>query len=110
MEKILFICTVNKLRSRTAETLLRENMSYEVKSAGTDPKATILLTKELLDWADRIFVMEKYHRNRIRRKFPEIYKTKQIECFYIPDDYEYMEPGLIEIFRNKFNRYFVEQK
>ena len=77
--KILFVCTINKMRSRTAEDILKIDLNYEVKSAGISPKATTLLSKEIVEWADIIFVMEKSHRNFIHKKFPEAYKQKKIE-------------------------------
>jgi|SRR3989338_169666 len=104
--KILFICTVNRLRSKTAEALLKDNDNYEVKSAGTSPNADNPVTRELLEWADDIFVMEKNHRDAIHKKFPNIYNDKKIECLYIPDEYEYMDPELVDILKNKLLKYF----
>jgi predicted protein tyrosine phosphatase len=41
------------------------------------------------------------HRNKIRQQFPQLYKTKRIICLYIPDNYDYMEPELIDLLRQK---------
>ncbi len=74
-ERILFVCTANVDRSRTAEDLYREDERYEVRSAGVAPFATVLLTRELLLWADRVFVMnerEDQHRTILRIRFPEV--------------------------------------
>ena len=57
-ERILFVCTANVDRSRTAEDLYRDDPRYEVRSAGTAPFATTPLTRDLLQWAERVFVME----------------------------------------------------
>ena len=101
-KKILFVCTINRMRSATAHEIFKNDQRFEVNSAGTDPEAANVLTQELLDWADSIVVMEKYHRNIIRKKFPEVYKLKKIVCFYIPDEYDYMQPELVNILKNKF--------
>jgi predicted protein tyrosine phosphatase len=72
-ERILFVCTANIDRSRTAEDLYRHDPRYEVLSAGTAPYATTPLTRDLLLWADRVFVMcerEDRHRTLIRMRFP----------------------------------------
>ena len=68
-ERILFVCTANIDRSRTAEDMYREDARYEVRSAGVAPFATVVLTRDLLLWADRVFVMserEDQHRTLIR--------------------------------------------
>jgi predicted protein tyrosine phosphatase len=74
-ERILFVCTANVDRSRTAEDLYRTDDRYEVRSAGVAPFATVPLTRDLLLWADRVFVMneeEDQHRTIIRIRFPDV--------------------------------------
>ncbi len=100
--KILFVCTVNRMRSATAHKIYNDDERFEVKSAGTDKTAETVITLDLLLWADVIVVMEKTHRNYIRQKFAAIYATKKIVCLYIPDDYEFMQPELIRILKEKF--------
>lgn len=99
--KLLFVCTVNRMRSATAHKIYEDDKRFEVKSAGTDKSANTVISDEILSWADSIIVMEKHHRNFIRQKFPEIYKNKKIVCLYIPDDYDYMQIELIDILKNK---------
>jgi predicted protein tyrosine phosphatase len=46
-----------------------------VRSAGVAPFATVVLTRDLLLWADRVFVMnerEDQHRTMIRIRFPDV--------------------------------------
>jgi predicted protein tyrosine phosphatase len=74
-ERILFVCTGNIDRSRTAEDLYGEDPRYEVRSAGTAPFATTPVSRDLLLWADRIFVMcekEDRHQTLLKLRFPEI--------------------------------------
>ncbi len=74
-ERILFVCTANVDRSRTAEDLYKDDDRYEVRSAGVAPFATVPLTRDLLLWADRVFVMneqEDQHRTIIRIRFPDV--------------------------------------
>jgi predicted protein tyrosine phosphatase len=100
--KILFVCTVNRLRSATANKIYENDPRFEVRSAGTDKRANTVISSDLLNWADSIVVMEKHHRNFIRQKFPDIYKNKKIVCLYIPDEYDYMQKELIFILKDKF--------
>jgi predicted protein tyrosine phosphatase len=74
-ERILFICTANLDRSPTAQDLYADDPRYEVRSAGVAPFAAVPLTRDLLLWADRVFVMnerEDRHRTLIRVRFPEV--------------------------------------
>jgi len=93
--KLLFVCDGNRMRSPTAQRVFSENPEFEVQSAGLFRDATISLTKEHLEWADIIFVMEKRQRNIIHKKFKDLYQTKKIICLYIPDEYEFMQAELI---------------
>lgn len=88
--------------SATAQVLYKNDDRFDVKSAGTDKQARIVVDRELLEWADAILVMEKHHRNKIRSKFPDIYASKKIVCLYIPDEYDFMEPALMDILKSKF--------
>jgi predicted protein tyrosine phosphatase len=74
-ERILFVCTANVDRSKTAEDLYAEDPRYEVRSAGVAPFARRRLDRDLLAWADRVFVMSERddsHLTLIRARFPGI--------------------------------------
>lgn len=101
--RILFVCTINRMRSATAQKIFENDNRFEVKSAGTDKSAATVLTTELMDWADAIVVMEKHHRSFIRSKHQVYYNTKKIVCLYIPDEFDYMQPELIAILKDKVN-------
>ncbi|WP_333457290.1 methyltransferase domain-containing protein [Microcoleus sp. Pol10D4] len=103
--KILFVCSQNKWRSLTAEKICQKVSGYSVRSAGTEKGARIRVTEGLLGWADLIFVMEKRHGDRLRSKFPESLEGKKVICLQIPDNYEYMEPELVELLQAKLNPY-----
>jgi len=101
IQKLLFVCSQNKLRSLTAEKLFEGFPDYQVRSVGTQPDARIVITEGHIGWADVIFVMEKSHLNRIRRKFPEALEGKRVITLHIPDDYEFMQPELLDELRGK---------
>ncbi|AFZ09970.1 Methyltransferase type 11 [Oscillatoria nigro-viridis PCC 7112] len=103
--KILFVCSQNKWRSLTAEKICQKVSGYSVRSAGTEKGARIRVTEGLVGWADLIFVMEKKHGDRLRSKFPESLEGKKVICLQIPDNYEYMEPELVELLQAKLNPY-----
>ncbi|MEG4446958.1 methyltransferase domain-containing protein [Microcoleus sp. AT9_B5] len=103
--KILFVCSQNKWRSLTAEKICQKLSGYSVRSAGTEKGARIRVTEGLVGWADLIFVMEKKHGDRLRSKFPESLEGKKVICLQIPDNYQYMEPELVELLQAKLNPY-----
>lgn len=100
MKKVLFICSKNRLRSRTAETLFSNSWNIEVDSAGTDSDAIHQVTAQQILWADVIFVMEEYHRARLISEFNDYINNQEIICLNIPDIFQYMDPQLVEILKN----------
>ena len=95
--RILFVCAMNRLRSRTAEQVFSGRDDLAVRSAGLNPKATVVLSADLISWADTIFVMETSHRQKIRHRFRGVLSDDQIVCLSIPDEYTYMQPELVNL-------------
>lgn len=97
--RVLFICSQNRLRSPTAEQVFSSVPGLEVDSAGLNHDAETPLGREQVSWADVIFVMEKMHRNKLARRFQAELKGKKVVCLNIPDDYDYMDPGLVRLLK-----------
>lgn len=103
---ILFVCSANKVRSLTAELQFSELYpSHNFASAGTNPKlvqqaGTTMLTEDMLEWADKVYVMEKKHKDQInahsKKKF-----TKKIKVLGIKDVYKFNEKSLRQILEKK---------
>lgn len=104
--KILFVCSRNRRRSLTAETIFKNEPAWDVRSAGTEESARIKVTAGQLGWADLIVVMEKRHKERLQQKYPEELAAKRCVCLFISDDYEFMDANLIEILRGKMREHF----
>ena len=105
MKKALFICSQNRLRSPTAEAVFATWPNVEADSAGLAADATVRLSPEQIAWADIIFVMEKAHRNKMSKQFGRHLKGKRIICLGIPDEYDFMEPGLVRLLEAKAGAY-----
>jgi len=101
MKKLLFVCSQNRLRSPTAEAVFSEYEGLTVDSAGLNQEAEIPLSSEAIQQADIIFIMEKTHRSKLSKKFQPWLKGKRVICLNIPDEYEYMEPALVELLKKK---------
>ncbi|RYD79648.1 MAG: protein tyrosine phosphatase [Sphingobacteriales bacterium] len=102
---ILFVCSRNKWRSATAETIYKNHHAHNVRSAGTERSARIKINSKLITWADLILVMEKKHRQRISERFPEEIRWKDVIILDIPDDYKYMDEELIAELNAKVSDY-----
>lgn len=100
-KNLLFICSRNQWRSPTAEEVWRKKPGFQVKSAGTSPKAKRTVSQADICWADIIFVMEKKHKNRLITQFTRMLDHKPIHILDIPDEYQYMDQGLIEEIEEK---------
>lgn len=99
MQKILFICSQNKLRSPTGETVFTDYSGVETRSAGLNHNAHVPLGAEDVEWADIIFVMEQTHKKKLRKRYKEHINKQRIICLGIPDIYEYMDVELIAILK-----------
>jgi protein-tyrosine phosphatase len=101
-QRILFICTANIDRSRTAEDLYADDPRYEVRSAGVAPFATVPATRDLLLWADRIFVMnesEDQHRTILQIRFPGL--DRPIVDLDVEDRWRRGHPELVSLLRRR---------
>ncbi|WP_410220090.1 low molecular weight protein tyrosine phosphatase family protein [Pedobacter sp.] len=102
---ILFICSRNKWRSPTAETIYKNKQNHQVKSAGTEPSSKNKVSAKLIIWADIIFVMEKKHRQRLQDRFPNEMTDKEVVILEIEDEYQYMDEELVEMIKLSVDPY-----
>jgi predicted protein tyrosine phosphatase len=101
------VCSRNRLRSPTAEQVFTSWPGIETASAGINRDADNPVTPELLQWADLILVMERTHRSKLSAKFSAQLAGKRAVCLEIPDDFDYMEPALVELLKARVPRYLT---
>ena len=105
-QRILFVCTANIDRSKTAEDLYASDPRFDVKSCGVAPFAQVVITRDLLEWADRIFVMnetEDHHVTAIRRRFPGF--AKPVIDLDIEDRWKRGHPELKAIIESRLDKH-----
>lgn len=102
-KKILFVCTANTHRSPTAEELFNKDERFDVKSCGIHPLSPTKISRELLEWADKIFVMEQSQRDYIEDNFPDL--KKLVIVLNIHDNYWRGDEELIKILKEKLKYY-----
>jgi predicted protein tyrosine phosphatase len=106
MKNILFVCSANIQRSKTAEDYFAEQYpSLEFASAGTNLKlcqkeGTNPLTEAMMLWADCVLVMEERHRKAIKTNGGARFGNK-IRVLRIPDRYKYYQRELIDLLEEK---------
>jgi predicted protein tyrosine phosphatase len=99
--RVLFVCSRNRMRSPTAEAVFAAHEGLETLSAGTEPDAPTPVDADLIEWADIIFAMENRHRDKLRQRFGKQLDQKRLIVLGIRDDYDYMQPELVEILKRK---------
>ena len=98
---ILFVCSRNQWRSPTGEKVFAKDPAVSARSAGTSRNARRRITVADIRWADVILVMEDKHKSRIRADFRTETQFKPLHVLDIPDDYQFMDPELVEIIRQR---------
>lgn len=96
MKKLLFVCERNEQRSPSFQTWFEEHRpKYEVRSTGITNGYPERINRELLDWADKVFLMDLEQERFVAREFPEyLHKTEIIGC---SDQYSGNSPQLIRV-------------
>jgi len=104
--KVLFVCSGNIDRSPTAEGMFKTRPDLEVMSAGTSLLARRRVTRQLVEWADKIFVMEQKHADRLEHLEPGA--RAKIVVLNIPDEYHRNDPELIRLLNERVTPYLQQ--
>ena len=106
MKTVLFICSANKDRSKTAEDYFSNHYpDLQFDSAGTNKSicnqlGTNYINETQLNDADVIFVMEQKHLDSIKKTFGNQYYNKT-KVLHIKDIYKYGSKALIEVLESR---------
>lgn len=99
---ILVVCGRNKRRSRTAESIFSDDMRFNVRSVGFSSKSKRQIIIKDVEWSDLIFIMEDWHWSRLI-SLDRTLDFPPIEVLHIEDQYEYLDPELIEMLTDRIN-------
>ena len=93
-------------RSRKAMEIINEDFSdkFEAKCAGVLEIADIILTKQSVEWADKIICMERRHRDTLFQQFSSA-RDKEVEVWNISSDFSFNDPELEKELREKMERF-----
>lgn len=99
---LLVVCGRNKRRSKTAEAIYRKENEFKIQSAGLSPKSPSQISEKKIGWANAILVMEDAHKARILGQYRYL-ELPPIYVLHIEDEYEYMQPELIDILHERIS-------
>lgn len=102
---VLFVCSLNRLRSPTAEEVFSTHPGVETMSAGTNPDAENAISDEILEWADLVLCMEDRHRRLLNERHGAALRGRKIAVLDIPDRYGFMDPKLVNMLKRKVPRH-----
>lgn len=102
---LLFVCSENRLRSPTGEEVFSRYEGINALGAGTNEDAETVVSGDLIEWADVVFVMEQSHKNKVAKKFKDLLKGKRLVCLDIPDNYERMDPALVQLLQHRVGKH-----
>ena len=119
-KKVLTVCSAGCLRSPTASHILSsEPWNFNTRCAGTSSEYAIIpVTEALIVWADVILVMEQSQWNHIMAMQNKLaqevdvmfdYEYKPMYNLEIEDEFDYRNPKLVEIMKEKFMELFPIQ-
>jgi predicted protein tyrosine phosphatase len=105
MNRILFICAQNRVRSLTAERLFQGRNGCQTASAGISAAARVVLTDDLIRWADIVAFMEQNHQDYVAQAYPEALLGKKLVCLDVRNLYYYGEQELKAVLENKMKHH-----
>lgn len=99
-KKVLFVCSAGILRSATGARIYAAK--YNTRAVGSESYALILISSDLLLWADEVVFVNPENHQHVASKYDlDTFKAKVI-ILNIPDHYEHMNPELVKHFEEQY--------
>ena len=109
-KRVLTVCSAGILRSATAAHILcQKPFNFNTRNVGTAPYALIPLTDDLIMWADEVVCMENEHKVRVLNQMMEMDLYKPIVVLDIEDNYEYRNPTLVKLIKERYKARTADQ-
>lgn len=99
-KRVLFVCSAGLLRSATAARIYARK--YNTRAAGSEKYALVPVSDELLLWADEVVFVNAANHMSTSYKFDLDTFDCKVKVLDIPDDYEHMDPQLIDHFYQQY--------
>ena len=70
----------------------------------------MVVSADLIEWAEIIFVMERVHERKLLERFGSLLRAKRVVVLGILDEYKYMDPELVAVLRRKVTPYLTRHR
>lgn len=102
MQRILFICSQNQDRSKTAEDICQDMENVTAKSAGLHAGTPV--TETALQWADQVVVFTTRQKHELCHRFPSL-DPEQVWNFDIVAGLPRGNEKLVAMIREQFQEH-----
>lgn len=103
-KRVLCVCSAGLLRSPTAANIIHQDYGYNTRACGDEPAfALVMFDEVLIQWADQIVCMGPENSKVVNRALDELDLNKEVVELDIQDSFPYMNKGLIELIRERYN-------
>lgn len=107
-KRVLCVCSAGLLRSPTMARVLAEEYNYNTRAVGLESEyALIDITDVLIEWADEVIVAERWMGLELMNRFPEL---TEFVCLDVPDQYNRMNPELVEAIKKAYAEHLEDVK
>ena len=90
---LLFVCTMGRDRSYTAARWYHGLNGIDARYGGAHPHAHVPITREAMEWADRIITFEPHHQASLTQRFGGLPHVPMV-CLEIRNWYQRDSPLL----------------
>ncbi|MEM7528371.1 MAG: phosphotyrosine protein phosphatase [Pseudomonadota bacterium] len=108
--RALFICGKARSRSPTAAQVFAEWPGVRTDFGGVSRDADDALSRDQIDWADLIMVMEQRHITRLNERFGKALAGRRIVNLRVPDRYRFMDGALVTLLEERAGPYLRDQR
>lgn len=109
-KRVLCVCSAGLLRSPTTAVVLSQDpYNFNTRAAGLEASfALIPVDRVLLEWAQEIVCMTEEQKEVLEAKLKAIEKTTKVIALNIEDSFEYRNPKLIQLIKERYDSLSVK--
>lgn len=109
-KRVLCVCSAGLLRSPTTAVVLSQDpYNFNTRAAGLEASfALIPVDRVLLEWAQEIVCMTEEQKVVLATKLMALGKTTKVVALNIEDSFEYRNPELIQLIKERYDSLSVK--
>jgi len=109
-KRVLCVCSAGLLRSPTASFVLSQDpYNFNTRAAGLEASfALIPVDRVLLEWAQEVVCMTEEQKTTLVTKLMALGKATKVIALNIEDSFEYRNPELIQLIKERYDALSVK--